>query len=48
MTDDGYAIGTVCIVDKEPGPFSQQEKEMLIEFASAVRQELDARLQLLK
>ena len=28
-TEDGYAIATVCVVDKEPRAFSEPEKHML-------------------
>jgi GAF domain-containing protein len=48
VTEDGYAIGAVCIVDKEPRTFQKQEENILNEFASAVMLELDARVQLLK
>ena len=47
LTDDGYAIGTVCIVDKEPRSFSEKEKEMLQLFARTAMEELEARLKAL-
>lgn len=48
VTNDGYAIGTVCIVDKEPREFSQQETEMLKEFAQTAMRELEMRHELVK
>lgn len=48
ITKDGYAIGTVCIVDKEPRDFSEQEAEMLKEFAKTAMLELERRHQLVK
>ena len=33
VTPDGYNIGTVCVVDKQPRPFSEEEKELLKDFA---------------
>ena len=46
-TDDGFPIGTVCIVDKEPRRLTETEENMLREFASMVIDELDTRLSLL-
>jgi GAF domain-containing protein len=48
VTEDGYAIGTVCVVDKKPRTFSEPEKQMLQEFARTVMQELDIRLDMLR
>lgn len=42
-TRDGYNIGTVCIVDKEPRPFSEQEISLLNRFAENVMEELEER-----
>jgi GAF domain-containing protein len=47
ITADGYAIGTVCVVDKEPRSFSENERQMLKGFARTAMQELDFRLNLL-
>ncbi len=44
VTEDGFAIGTVCIVDKEPRRFCELERSMLQEFAHTVMQELEARV----
>ncbi|HET7898444.1 MAG TPA: GAF domain-containing protein [Flavisolibacter sp.] len=46
-TDDGYAIGTVCIVDKEPRTFARSEQELLEDFAQTVMQELEMRRKML-
>lgn len=35
ITPDGYNIGTVCVVDKKPRTFSEQEQELLVSFASS-------------
>lgn len=35
-TPDGYLIGTVCIVDKEPRTFSSSDQELLVRFAESV------------
>ena len=43
VTSNGYAIGTVCLVDKEPRPFSEKEKEMLSQFAQNVIDDLEVR-----
>lgn len=43
VTRDGYAIGTVCVVDKEPRAFSNREKEMLQQFASTIIEDLEVR-----
>src|SRR5687767_7988265 len=47
ITVDGFPIGTVCIVDKEPRKLTETEETMLREFASMVIDELDTRLSLL-
>jgi GAF domain-containing protein len=46
-TNDGYAIGTVCIVDKEPRSFTANEKEMLRDFAKTAMYEIEVRAKLL-
>ena len=48
ITEDGFPIGTVCIVDKEPRKITQTEENMLREFASMVISELDERLRILE
>lgn len=42
-TPEGFNIGTVCIVGKEPRDFTEKEKELLILFAKNVMIELEAR-----
>lgn len=34
-TFDGFNIGTVCIVDKQPRTFSEEDEELLKQFATA-------------
>ena len=48
VTDDGFAIGTVCVVDKEPRTFSEKEEEMLKSFAKTAMSELKTRLKMLQ
>jgi GAF domain-containing protein len=35
ITPDGFAIGTVCVVDKTPREFSASDQELLEQFADA-------------
>lgn len=48
ITNDGFTIGTVCVVDKEPREFTTQEEGMLKDFASTAMGELERRRELLK
>ena len=48
VTSDGFAIGTVCIVDKEPRTFSHEEKAMLQDFANSAMGELEIRRTLIE
>lgn len=41
VTSDGYSIGAVCIVDKEPREFSESDRKMLESLASAVMDEIE-------
>jgi len=47
LTNDGYAIGTACIVDKEPRTFSREDISMLEYFAKVAMQEVQLRDQML-
>ncbi|MEO6669561.1 MAG: GAF domain-containing protein [Ferruginibacter sp.] len=42
-TAEGFNIGTVCIIDKEPRKISDDEIQLLSRFASNVMAELEAR-----
>lgn len=44
VTDDGYALGVVCIVDKQPRKLSEEEVEKLKGFADTAMQQLKNRL----
>lgn len=44
ICDDGYALGVVCIVDKQPRELSHQEVESLQGFATAAMQQIKQRL----
>jgi GAF domain-containing protein len=35
VTPDGFNIGTVCIVDKQPRKFSESEQELLVQFSQS-------------
>lgn len=43
VTDEGYNIGTVCVVDKQPRSFSDSEKDLLKRFAQAVMESMAER-----
>ncbi len=47
MTADGYAIGTACIVAKEPRKFEKADKELLKYFAHLAMQEIELRFKML-
>jgi PAS domain-containing protein len=44
VTNDGYEIGTVCIIDQKPREFTAKEQEMLKQLAQLVMHELELRL----
>jgi GAF domain-containing protein len=48
LTKDGFALGTVCVVDKEPRDFSEKEEAMLRSFADTAMKEIEIRLMLLE
>ncbi|GBB86465.1 hypothetical protein RclHR1_01290009 [Rhizophagus clarus] len=42
QTEDGYNIGTICVIDREPrDSFSKKDRESLKEFAKVVMRELE-------
>lgn len=41
VTPDGYNIGTVCVVDKEPRSFEATDTLLLADFAQSVMKELE-------
>ncbi len=43
ITKQGFSIGTVCVVDKEPREFSQREKDLLVLFAENAMMEIEMR-----
>ncbi|GAB4094481.1 GAF domain-containing protein [Flaviaesturariibacter terrae] len=47
-TKDGFPIGTVCVVDKEPRTFTESEKAMLQEFAATAMIEIEKRYELIR
>jgi GAF domain-containing protein len=42
-TPDGFHIGTVCVVDKKPRSFSEEDKKLLIQFADNAMSLLEQR-----
>ncbi|MES2565573.1 MAG: GAF domain-containing protein [Bacteroidota bacterium] len=42
-TKEGYNIGTVCIVDKEPREFSEKDTALLSKFSKSIISELENR-----
>lgn len=44
VTADGYAIGTICVIDKTPREFSETDKEMLKDLAAIVMDEVEIRI----
>lgn len=44
LTPEGFAIGTVCVVDKEPRDFSETDRELLVLFASSVMEAIQDRI----
>jgi GAF domain-containing protein len=47
LTNDGYAIGTVCIVDTEPREFTDHDQALLKGFAQNSMFEIEQRLKTL-
>ncbi len=45
-TSEGFGIGTVCIIGKEPREFTNLEKDLLILFAKNVMIEIESRIEL--
>jgi GAF domain-containing protein len=48
ITKEGFAIGTVCIVDKEPRTFTNEDINLLEYFARVAMQEVEMRGRMLK
>ena len=48
VTAEGFSIGTVCVVGKEPREYTEKEKELLVLFAKNVMIELEARSEICK
>lgn len=46
VTKEGFNIGTVCVVDKEPREFSEKETELLKLFADNAMNEIEIRGQI--
>lgn len=40
---EGFNLGTACIVDKKPRPFSQSDKDLLARFAQTVMKAIEKR-----
>ena len=46
ITGRGHAIGSVCIVDKKPRYFNEEQKQMLQNIAAIVMEQVEARIAL--
>lgn len=44
ITADGFAIGTVCVVDKKPRKFSEADQDLLARFAGTVMKVINRKL----
>ncbi len=47
-TEDGYNIGTVCVIDKKEREFSESDKELLCRFADSIMKAIVQRKKTLK
>lgn len=45
LSIDGYKIGTLCLIDRQPRQMTNSERSILREFADAIEQEIVDRLQ---
>lgn len=45
ITQDGFMIGTVCLVDNKPRKFSEKDKAILEQMAGLVMEQIELRLQ---
>lgn len=43
-TQDGYNLGTLCVIDREPRVVDEDEKQVLVDLAAIVIDELELRL----
>lgn len=43
-TQDGYNLGTLCVIDREPREVDDEEKQVLVDLAAIVIDELELRL----
>ena len=46
ITSEGFNIGTVCVVGKEPRDFTEEEKKLLVLFAKNAMIEIESRVEL--
>ncbi len=44
ITKDGYSLGVICILDKVPRKFSEEDRKILKAFASITMEELNKRI----
>lgn len=47
-TDDGFLIGTICVVDFSPRPFSAHERKVIASLARVVMEQMELRLGVIK
>lgn len=46
LTDDGYALGVVCVVDRVPRQCTQAQREILVSLARVALEQIEVRAQL--
>jgi sigma-B regulation protein RsbU (phosphoserine phosphatase) len=44
VTQDGYSLGTLCVIDQDPREFTEEQAETLSDMAAVVMDELELRL----
>jgi GAF domain-containing protein len=43
-TDENFNLGTLCIIDQQPRKFTDEEKDILVQLAAVVMDEMEMRL----
>ena len=48
INENGYAIGTVCVIDKKPREFSEADQDLLTRFATATMNAITRRKEMME
>ena len=43
-TQDGFNLGTLCVIDRQPRPVTEEDRQVLVDLAAIVIDELELRL----